>query len=237
MKKNFDSYLFRCSSLGKLMVNARSKKDPLSVTTKTYLKELHKEIYFGRSKEIQSKFLEKGKVVEDESISMLNTFLGKKYIKNEKIYSNNYFCGTPDIYADELIDIKSSWNLQTFPMYEEGLPNKDYYWQMQGYMDLTGTKKCKVIYCLTDTPIELIQDEIRRFSWKAGIIDVPMEIENEITNNLQFNDIETEHRIKSFEVNYNEEDVSNLHKKIKLCREFLTDLSVIAGQKIINTII
>ena len=83
MKKNFDSYLFRCSSLGKLMINPRSKKDSLSVTTKTYLKELHKEIYFGRSKEIQSKFLEKGKVVEDESIAMLNNFLGKKYVKNK----------------------------------------------------------------------------------------------------------------------------------------------------------
>tara|TARA_B100000886_G_C20397370_1_gene480985 strand:+ start:545 stop:1258 length:714 start_codon:yes stop_codon:yes gene_type:complete len=237
MKKNFDSYLFRCSSLGKLMINPRSKKDSLSVTTKTYLKELHKEIYFGRSKEIQSKFLEKGKVVEDDSIAMLNNFLGKKYVKNEKSYANSYLSGTPDIYADELIDIKSSWNLQTFPMYEEDLPNKDYYWQMQGYMALTRTKKCKVIYCLTDTPMELIQDEIRRFSWKAGMIDVPVEIEDEITNNLQFSDIETEHRIKSFDVNYNKEDVEKLYEKIKLCREFLTDLSVIAGQKIVNTII
>ena len=85
--------------------------------------------------------------------------------------------------------------------------------------------------------MELIQDEIRRFSWKAGMIDVPVEIEDEITNKLQFSDIDTEHRIKSFDVDYNEEDVEKLYEKIKLCREFLTDLSVIAGQKIVNTII
>lgn len=234
---SFDKYKFRCSSLGKLMTNPRSKKEVLSATTKRYLQEIHKEVLFGKTTEIQSKYLEKGKQVEDTSIEMVNRLTGKSYEKNMEFFEDDYICGTPDIIDKELIDIKSSWDFTTFPMHEETLTTKDYYWQMQGYMSLCYRNTSSVIYCLVDTPDNLIQDEIRRLGWNLGMIEVPMELEAEVYNRLQYADIPEELRVKSFLVEYNEEDVQRLYERIELCREYLTDLSVGLGEKLIKPLI
>ena len=68
MKISFDKYLFRCSSLGKLMTNPRNKKDLLAVGTRTYLGEIFKEELYGKSGTIQSKYLDKGIMAEEEGI-------------------------------------------------------------------------------------------------------------------------------------------------------------------------
>ena len=238
MKKvSFDNYKFRCSSLGRLMVNPRSKKDILSTTTKKYLHEIHKEVIFGKTTELQSKYLSKGLQVEDDSIKLLNSITGKDFVKNEKQFNNDYLSGTPDIVGKELIDIKSSWDFTTFPMHDTGLPNKDYYWQMQGYMTLTEKKDASVIYCLVDTPPNLIQDEVRRLSWKLGMIEVPMELESEVYESLTYADVPSELRIKRFDVEYNDEDVQRLYERIEICREYLNDLSVGLGERIVKPLI
>ena len=51
----------------------------------------------------------------------------------------------PDILSDQLIDIKSSWDFTTFPMHQQSLPSKDYYWQMQGYMMLTEKRYARLL--------------------------------------------------------------------------------------------
>lgn len=235
---DFSDYKFRCSSLGKLMVNPRTKKDALSVTTKNYLNEIHKEVVFGKSTEIQSKYLDKGKQVEGDSLKLINTVCGKDYTINEQHFIGKKIQGTPDIIADPIIiDIKSSWDFTTFPMHAENLPSKDYYWQMQGYMALLGLKEARVVYCLVDTPTTIIQDEIRRISWSLGMIEVPMELEAEVYERLQYSDIPGELRLKEFAVEYNEEDIERLYQRIDICREYLTDLSVGLGERILKPII
>lgn len=243
---DFSKYRFRCSALGKLMVNPRNKKDLLSATTKRYLQEIHKEVLFGKTTEIESKYLSKGIQVEDDSIKMLNNVTGLGFEKNMEFFEDDYICGTPDIidrpkigdkYKVCLIDIKSSWDFTTFPMHEDHLPNKDYYWQMQGYMLLTDVNTSSVVYCLVDTPTQLIQDEVRRLGWKLGMIEVPMDLEAEVYERLQYADIPEELRIKKFEVEYNPEDIERLYERIEICREYLTDLSVGLGERIINPII
>lgn len=235
---SFDDYKFRCSSLGKLMVTPKNKKDPISVTTKKYLQEIHKEALFGKTTELQSRYLSKGIQVEEESIKIVGNVGSTRFEKNEKFFENDKICGTPDINDEHhLIDIKSSWDFTTFPMHSDLLPSKDYYWQMQGYMALTGKKESAVIYCLVDTPSNLIQDEVRRLSWKMGMIEVPMDLENEVYERLQYNDIPEELRIKRFDVKYNEDDVERLYERIDLCREYLTDLSVGLGERIMKPLI
>ena len=234
---SFDNHLFRCSALGKLMTNPRNKKDALSATTKNHLQELHKEVLFGKSTEIQSKYLDKGKQVEDESIAMYNRVTGSATEKNEKFYTNDYICGTPDIIGSKLIDIKSSWDFKTFPMHEEGLPSKDYYWQLQGYMELTGKKESWIAYCLVDTPTQLIQDEVRRLGWQLGMIEVPMDLESEVYERLQYSDIPEELRIKTFRIEHSDEDIQRLYERIEICRDYLTDLSVGLGERIIKPLI
>jgi len=234
---NFEDYLFRCSSLGKLMVSPRNKKDLLSATTKKYLQEIHKEVVFGKTTDIQSKYLDKGKQVEDESIEIYGRVKSIHFQKNEKFYENNFICGTPDIVDKTLIDIKSSWDFTTFPMHEEDLPNKHYYWQLQGYMALAERKEATVAYCLVDTPPLLIQDEVRRLSWNLGMIEVPDELESEVYERLQYADIPEELRVKEFHIEYNDGDVQRLYERIEICRDYLTDLSVNIGGRIPRTII
>ena len=87
---DFTDYKFRCSSIGKLMTNSRSKSNPLSVTTMNYLKQLHKEEVFGRKKEIRSKYLDKGIEVEEEAITLYSEVTGELFIKNKKRFTNDF---------------------------------------------------------------------------------------------------------------------------------------------------
>ena len=193
---------------------------------------------FGKTREIQSKYLDKGNQVEDLSISLYNMINASSYQKNVISFTNDFISGTPDILSDQLIDIKSSWDFTTFPMHQQSLPSKDYYWQMQGYMMLTEKKKtCKVAYCLVDTPETLIQDELRRLSWNLGMIEVPMDLESEVYERLQYSDIPDELRVKEFVIEYNEQDIESLKKRIDLCREYLSEININVAEKLRSSII
>ena len=90
-------------------------------------------------------------------------FSNKKEIY-ERIFENDHIRGEPDLYDQDkefLGDIKCSWNHSTFPLTDINIPNKDYYWQLQAYMGLTDLNEGRLIYCLVDTPDELIHDEIK----------------------------------------------------------------------------
>jgi hypothetical protein len=69
------------------------------------------------------------------------------------------------------------------------------------------------------------------------MIEVPMDLEAEVYERLQYADIPEELRIKKFHIEYNDEDVQRLYERIEICREYLTDLSVGLGERIINTLI
>ena len=223
---NFNDYLFRCSSLGKLMTNSRSKTDPMSATAKTYLKDLHKEAVFNRRKEIQSKYLDKGIQVEEQSITLYSKVKDTLFIKNKERFNNEFITGEPDNKQGVVRDIKSSWSFDTFPLYDTEIPNKMYYWQLQGYMALTGLQSAELVYCLVDTPPVLIEDEKRRMSWKLGMLDLPDELSNEITTNMMYSDIPNDLRVKVFKVDYDPEAIEKLYERITLCREFLNNLSL-----------
>ena len=75
--------IVRCSSLSKMMTNPRSKKDELSATTKTWLKEMVKEEVFGYKKQLDTPAITKGIDYEFLSIELLNDATFNKYKKNE----------------------------------------------------------------------------------------------------------------------------------------------------------
>ncbi len=91
----------RCSALGKIMTNSRSKSEVLSKTCKTYLQELAIEEMYGIRKEFSSRYTDKGNLVEDESISLAQEVLdfGLMY-KNEEHFNNDFLTGTPDVNTD-----------------------------------------------------------------------------------------------------------------------------------------
>jgi hypothetical protein len=149
----------RSSALGKIMTNPRSKKETLSAGCKTYIKELVKEDLFGYKSTIDSKYLTKGIDLEDTSIDLYNEVHGTLYLKNTERLENEFITGECDINAeDKIIDIKSSWSLETFPASPEDVNNKDYEWQLRGYMMLYNKPKAELAYCMVSTPDYLLKD-------------------------------------------------------------------------------
>ena len=149
----------RSSALGKIMTNPRKKTELLSATCKTYIKELVKEDLFGYKSTIDSKYLTKGIDLEDTSIDLYNEVHGTLYLKNTERLSNEFITGECDINAeDKIIDIKSSWSLETFPASPEDVNNKDYEWQLRGYMMLYNKPKAELAYCMVSTPDYLLKE-------------------------------------------------------------------------------
>ena len=149
----------RSSALGKIMTNPRKKSETLSAGCKTYIKDLVKEDLFGYKSTIDSKYLTKGIDMEDTSIDLYNEVHGTLYLKNTERLSNEFITGECDINAeDKIIDIKSSWSLETFPASPEDVNNKDYEWQLRGYMMLYNKPKAELAYCMVSTPDYLLKE-------------------------------------------------------------------------------
>ena len=107
--------------------------------------------------------------------------------------------------------------------------NKGYYYQLMGYMALTGLKKAKLAYCLIDTPPQLVQDEKRRLSWQIGCIDdmSPEYLEacEEIDKSHDFSHIPQSERIVEFEIERDEEVIEAIYERVKQCRIYLNSLN------------
>lgn len=216
----------RCSAIGKIMTNARSKSEVLSKTCKSYLQELAIEEMYGIKKEFSSRYTDKGIEVERESIDLVqdNCDFGFMY-KNEEHFENDYLTGTPDVNTDNiLLDVKSSYDATTFPWFEEEIPNKDYYYQLQGYMALCNKRKSVLAYCLVNTPFQIVEDEVRRAHWKEHLIDENEELRADVEARHNFDHIPAEKRIKTFEVRYDKDVVKAIYERIKECRKYYETL-------------
>lgn len=219
-------FKIRCSAIGQIMTNPRSKTETLSETTKSYLQEWLKTQIYNRSKDIKSKYLDKGNICEQDSLDFVANELGYGLlIKNEEMYENDFLKGTPDVVLnDEIIDIKNSWDCFTFPLFETELPNKNYYWQMQGYMALTGRQKAKVIFTLMNTPNNLIEKEVYWYCKNNGYGDFDDDIYKDFQSKMSYDSIESKYRIKVFEVERNDDDIAKIQERVNECNQYLKSI-------------
>lgn len=238
------------------LLSKKNQKPELSAGVKTHLADIHKGAIFGRSKDVTNKYLTKGVQVEEKSITLYSNVCNKLFMKNEKHFSNAFIKGTPDNIQGKIRDIKSSWDFSTFPMHKSEVPTADYEWQVQGYMELTGLEEAELIYCLIDTPIKIVEDELRRMDWKHNIFDISGEVRNdcrdlvvEIVSNLiytregltefchqstsisekwftDFHEVPDELRVKVFKFGRDQNMIDSLYDQIIKCREYLNELTL-----------
>lgn len=163
--------IFRCSSLAKLMTNPRNKSESLSETAKSYIKQVAKENFYGYTSKVETKQMRKGTEYEMESIALVNSvWFGSNFVKNQLRETQGYLSGHPDIITDDsIIDIKTSWSLETFPALPEDADS--YEWQVRGYMHLFNKPRASVIFCMIDTDDELLSDWDNRDIHKVSHID------------------------------------------------------------------
>lgn len=150
---------FRPSQLGKLMTNSRSKSEVLSETAKSEIRRIAKQQFYGYNTELKTKPMIKGTDWEQVGIDLLNNVRFTNYTKNENRVTNDYLSGCCDIITDDLIiDIKSSWSLETFPATPSEAESSDYEWQGRAYMMLYDRPAFELIYTMYTTPDELLTE-------------------------------------------------------------------------------
>jgi hypothetical protein len=230
---NWNETLIRASSVGYLMTEPVTKADKeagvLSKTAQKHLIEVYIAEKYGRKRDIQTKQMKKGVEAEQDSIDLLSMYLKLPFSKNEERFKNDFITGLPDIInGDTIIDIKSSYDLWTFL---GNIPDKLdnlYYWQMQSYMWLTGTRSATIAYCLVNTPESIIQQEKYYLLKKMDVIseESPEFIKEamKIEFNMTFDDISINERILTFNVNRNEDDILRIENKVLKARTFLQEL-------------
>lgn len=212
-------FKIRCSAISHIM----SASGKLIEGNKTYCDTWLKEQLYGRKKEFTSKTTQKGNIVEDNSIDFIADQLDLGFLmKNEIFFEDEYMTGTPDVVIKNLIiDAKNSWDCFTFPLFEKELPNMAYYWQAQGYMNLTGKSNYKVAYVLSDTPSNLIEREAYWYCKNNGFDDLDMDIYKEFESKMTYPNIPNYLKIKVFDIVRNDDDIQKVKDKVLMCREYI----------------
>lgn len=156
--------VIRCSALGKIMGEPRSKSaGPLSETARSYIRELVAQDVLGIDFIIQSRQFDKGNQCEPEAIALLNSVRGLSLVKNTERRTVGGLTGECDLFDSATLDgydTKCAWSAATFPItaadIQSGSTAGLYEWQARAYMKLWNAERWTVAYVLLDTPPELI---------------------------------------------------------------------------------
>ena len=214
----------------------KKHEDPIPAGAKSYLKRLYGYLKYGKwsaAMEIGNKYTDKGRLAEPDSIELLTFLDDKKYIKNETRYENEFLSGIPDIITEKdgkgyIIDVKTSWDWETFAENIGKALNPLYWWQIQGYFDLKDIEQGEVSYCLVDTPPGIIYDQTMKLAKKMNVIHTETEeykiAEAELINNLTFSDIPAIERRLAFSVKRDEDAIKKIKETIPKCRDYLFEL-------------
>lgn len=208
------------------LIEKRDAKPELQAGAKTYLRSWAMEQIYGRKKEFSSKYTEKGLACEEDAIKMFCELRGVKVVKNTERRENNWITGEADIVGQtEVADVKNSWDIFTFPLFDEKLPESDYFYQLQGYMELWDKPKASVNYFLIDAPLSLIDAAALYQSRKIGSPEVDAELFEEVQAKMTYSDIPNELRMKRFEFDRNDNVIAAIHSQVELCRAYLDTLT------------
>lgn len=220
--------------------------EPLPQTAKSYLKKYYGYLKYGKwsaGLDKGNKYTNKGKLAEEDSITLLSR-LDKIFLqKNEVRMENEFLTGIPDIITGEnifnaeyLYDVKTSWDIETFFDNLDRDLNPLYWWQMQGYMALTNCKRAEVSYCLVNTPETLLEGEkyalLRRFDVISEEDPTFKKAYKELLNNMTFDDMPIEAKRLKFTVERDEEAIQKIYKRVAMCREYLVRLQRLHTQAV-----
>lgn len=219
------------------------KGDIFSTTAISELKNIYALAKYGKSpvsisKDYSTPILN-GIMSENESLKLVSDLDGIDYKKYKKTISNAYIKGQIDAFVgksvkrcSKVVEIKTAVSMQSLVTsvgYEELL--KKYKWQLAGYLYLTGAEVGEIIHCVVTYPEKIINEEIKKFKFKAVNWGMPIEyMEREIEKirfNLTFDDIPAEERVIRVRLERNEEDILMIKNKVKATRKWLSDFELL----------
>ena len=237
-KIDWNKVKFRASSWGSLLAEPQSKADKdagkLGATCQKELLKIYNREKYNRKKDIVTRAMTKGIDCEDESIKLYSLVEGKIFFKNEEALENEWFTGHPDIYtgesihfAEEVDDIKSSYELDTFTPRLIETSDKGYEAQLNVYYDLAKAEGGNIVYTLVDAPESVLYDEYTWLFKKGAYISEEspdfLRAWDEKKRLLTFEDIDYRERVIKIPVAKNDELIEKMKGKVPIFRQWLSD--------------
>ena len=245
-KSEVPKFYVHASAIGTIMTKG-FVKGPMN-----YVQEFAIEHKYKRTKEFTSKYTEKGKAVEEAAFTLINKMLfpDKLLQKNTERINDGVVSGEMDLWLKDwsghesglVLDAKSPWSIFTHPLFEDN--HKNYEWQGQGYMRLTGAKHFWLVFCLVDAPMNLIFDEVRKYGYRTDQIEIPDQEAYEVARNMVYTEdglnmvlkhfpgakpidwvpVPDDKRLKKFEYTYDPVMQRQLEERVNECQEYLNEI-------------
>ena len=177
---NFDKVRFRASSWGNLMASPKDAEDKkagkLGLSTQKELLKIYRLLkYDWNEDDITTSAMEKGTIVQPESILMYSNVVGELFTENKENLSSEWFTGTPDVYlgktiqtATQVDDMKNSFILSGFTDKTVEKVTIDQRMQLNVYYSLTGASGGNIVHALVSLPQEMFKKECERVLWRMS---------------------------------------------------------------------
>jgi hypothetical protein len=223
---------FRASSWGNLLTESKDGKG-LGLVCQKELIKIYNQLKYGRKKDITTKQMDKGTQVQTESIKMYSLVEGKIFKENDEQLENDFFTGKPDVFlgksiteAEQVDDIKNSWELDTFtPKLIESM-DKGYEAQLNVYLDLSKAKGGNIVYTLMSAPFNIIESEKRKLLYSMNVISEEspeyLRAADELERLMVFDDIDIRERVIKHPVQRNDALIEKMKLKVPIFREWLS---------------
>jgi len=177
---NWDNVKFRASSWGNLLALPKDAEDKkagkLGVSTQKELLKIYRLLkYDWDEDDITTPAMEKGTIVQPESILMYSKVAGQLFTENTEHLENEWFKGTPDVFlgktirtATQVDDMKNSFILSSFTDKTVEKVTPEQKCQLNVYYSLTGASGGNIVHTLVSLPPEMFKKECDRLLWKMS---------------------------------------------------------------------
>lgn len=216
------------------LIEKRDGEFKFGSTAKNYIRDCWLRNTYGYDEPVVTNEILKGLLCEEAAIDVLSRqVVGNFRVKNEDIFEDDHFTGTPDIILDDewVEDIKCSWSLRTF--FETEKPDPLYYAQGQVYMALTGRSMFRVAHILVDTPHEIVEEEKKRFYFRFNCDEENPHYKKAIAQVERMHTASTLVpeclRIKCFTFPRNDGFIDTLRSRVEIARKIYATLTLIGG--------
>lgn len=189
--------------------------------------------------------LEKGNMAENAAIQFLSQMDGIIYEKNEKMFTNNWFKGIPDVLVTDdegktvkIIEVKVSLDLPSFIMAMRKAESGHNIWETMGYMELTGCKNAEIVHILVDMPQKIFNLKEEKLKERYTWLEIDPEVANDriksALNNMVYGDIPDEYKIFRRKVTYNKLSMKEAKKRATLSRKWLQEIDDLFTRKSVS---
>lgn len=175
-------------------------------------------------------FFVKGTELEQEAVSLLSKIDKRNYTLITENTENEYLIGRCDILDEKrgkIIDLKVSWNVNSFLIAKTTPLDKKYWYQMQGYMEIYNVDEAEVVFLLLNTPPELIEREKIKLQnrFMVGEIDrekYELDMDN-IESAFTYNNVPLKKRYIRCKVQREPKIFETVYRKVQKAREWMVE--------------